>query len=41
MVVVFGAVVAGLVPVLLGLLSIVIAVCLTALVGQAFEVKSA
>ena len=36
---VFGAVVAGLVPVLLGLLSIVIAVALTALVGQAFEVS--
>jgi RND superfamily putative drug exporter len=36
---VFGAVVAGLVPVVLGLLSIVIAVALTALVGQAFEVS--
>ena len=36
---VFGAVVAGLVPVLLGLLSIVVAVALTALVGQAFEVS--
>ena len=36
---VFGAVVAGLVPVLLGLLSIVIAVALTALVGQVFEVS--
>ena len=36
---VFGAVVAGLVPVLLGLLSIVIAVALTALVGQFFEVS--
>ena len=36
---VFGAVVAGLIPVLLGLLSIVIAVALTALVGQAFEVS--
>ena len=36
---VFGAVVAGLVPVLMGLLSIVIAVALTALVGQAFEVS--
>jgi uncharacterized membrane protein YdfJ with MMPL/SSD domain len=36
---VFGAVVAGLVPILLGLLSIVIAVALTALVGQAFEVS--
>ena len=36
---VFGAVVAGLVPVLLGLLSIVIAIALTALVGQAFEVS--
>ena len=36
---VFGAVVAGLVPVLLGLLSIVIAVALTAIVGQAFEVS--
>ena len=39
LVLVFGAVVAGLVPVLLGLLSIVIAVALTALVGQAFEVS--
>ncbi len=36
---VFGTVVAGLVPVLMGLLSIVIAVALTALVGQAFEVS--
>ena len=36
---VFGAVVAGLVPVMLGLLSIVIAVALTAIVGQAFEVS--
>ena len=36
---VFGAVVAGLVPVLLGLLSIVIAVALTALVGQFFDVS--
>jgi RND superfamily putative drug exporter len=36
---VFGAVVAGLVPVVLGLLSIVVAVALTALVGQAFEVS--
>jgi putative drug exporter of the RND superfamily len=36
---VFGAVVAGLVPVMLGLLSIVVAVALTALVGQAFEVS--
>ena len=36
---VFGAVVAGLVPVLLGLLSIVIAIALTALVGQSFEVS--
>ena len=36
---VFGTVVAGLVPVLLGLLSIVIAVALTALVGQVFEVS--
>ncbi len=36
---VFGAVVAGLVPVMLGLLSIVIAIALTALVGQAFEVS--
>jgi RND superfamily putative drug exporter len=36
---VFGAVVAGLVPVLLGLLSIVVAVALTAIVGQAFEVS--
>jgi uncharacterized membrane protein YdfJ with MMPL/SSD domain len=39
LVLVFGAVVAGLVPVLLGLLSIVIAVALTALVGQVFEVS--
>jgi putative drug exporter of the RND superfamily len=39
LVLVFGSVVAGLVPVLLGLLSIVIAVALTALVGQAFEVS--
>src|SRR5687768_11080129 len=39
LVLVFGAVVAGLVPVLLGLLSIVIAVALTALVGQFFEVS--
>jgi RND superfamily putative drug exporter len=39
LVLVFGAVVAGLIPVLLGLLSIVIAVALTALVGQAFEVS--
>jgi RND superfamily putative drug exporter len=39
LVLVFGAVVAGLVPVLLALLSIVIAVALTALVGQAFEVS--
>jgi uncharacterized membrane protein YdfJ with MMPL/SSD domain len=39
LVLVFGAVLAGLVPVLLGLLSIVIAVALTALVGQAFEVS--
>ncbi len=39
LVLVFGAVVAGLVPVVLGLLSIVIAVALTALVGQAFEVS--
>ena len=39
LVLVFGAVVAGLVPVLLGLLSIVIAVALTAIVGQAFEVS--
>jgi RND superfamily putative drug exporter len=39
LVLVFGAVVAGLVPVMLGLLSIVIAVALTALVGQAFEVS--
>jgi uncharacterized membrane protein YdfJ with MMPL/SSD domain len=36
---VFGAVVAGLVPILLGLLSIVIAVAFTAFVGQAFEVS--
>jgi uncharacterized membrane protein YdfJ with MMPL/SSD domain len=39
LVLVFGAVAAGLVPVILGLLSIVIAVALTALVGQAFEVS--
>ena len=39
LVLVFGAVVAGLVPIMLGLLSIVIAVALTALVGQAFEVS--
>jgi RND superfamily putative drug exporter len=39
LVLVFGAVVAGLVPVLLGLLSIVVAVALTALVGQVFEVS--
>jgi uncharacterized membrane protein YdfJ with MMPL/SSD domain len=39
LVLVFGAVVAGFVPVLLGLLSIVIAVALTALVGQAFAVS--
>ena len=39
LVLVFGAVVAGLIPVLLGLLSIVIAIALTALVGQAFEVS--
>ena len=39
LVLVFGAVAAGLVPVLLGLLSIVVAVALTALVGQAFEVS--
>jgi RND superfamily putative drug exporter len=39
LVLVFGAIVAGLIPVLLGLLSIVIAVALTALVGQAFEVS--
>ena len=39
LVLVFGAVVAGLVPVLLGLLSIVIAVALTALVGQVFDVS--
>jgi uncharacterized membrane protein YdfJ with MMPL/SSD domain len=39
LVLVFGAVVAGLVPVVLGLLSIVIAVALTALVGQVFEVS--
>ncbi len=36
---VFGAVVAGLVPVVLGLLSIVVAVALTAIVGQAFDVS--
>ena len=36
---VFGAVVAGLVPVMLGLLSIIIAIALTALVGQVFEVS--
>src|SRR3954467_6067630 len=39
LVLVFGAVLAGLVPVLLGLLSIVIAVALTALVGQFFDVS--
>jgi uncharacterized membrane protein YdfJ with MMPL/SSD domain len=39
LVLVFGTVLAGLVPVLLGLLSIVIAVALTALVGQAFDVS--
>ena len=39
LVLVFGAVVAGLVPVVLGLLSIVIAVALTALVGQFFDVS--
>jgi RND superfamily putative drug exporter len=39
LVLVFGAVLAGFVPVLLGLLSIVIAVALTALVGQAFAVS--
>jgi len=39
LVLVFGAVVAGLVPVLLGLLSIVVAVALTALVGQTFDVS--
>jgi uncharacterized membrane protein YdfJ with MMPL/SSD domain len=39
LVLVFGAVVAGLVPVLLALLSIVIAVALTALLGQAFELS--
>ncbi|MDQ5821679.1 MAG: MMPL family transporter [Actinomycetota bacterium] len=39
LVLVFGAVVAGLVPVLLALLSIVIAVALTAVVGQAFELS--
>jgi putative drug exporter of the RND superfamily len=39
LVLVFGAIVAGLVPVLLGLLSIVIAVALTAVVGQAFDVS--
>jgi uncharacterized membrane protein YdfJ with MMPL/SSD domain len=39
LVLVFGTIVAGLVPVLLGLLSIVIAVALTALVGQAFDVS--
>src|SRR3954471_20785489 len=39
LVLVFGAVVAGLVPVLLGVLSIVIAVALTVLVGQAFDVS--
>jgi uncharacterized membrane protein YdfJ with MMPL/SSD domain len=39
LVLVFGAVAAGLIPVLIGLLSIVIAVALTALVGQAFEVS--
>ena len=39
LVLVFGAVVAGLVPVLLGLLAIVVAVALTAIVGQAFDVS--
>jgi uncharacterized membrane protein YdfJ with MMPL/SSD domain len=39
LVLVFGAIAAGLVPVLLGLLSIVIAVALTALIGQEFEVS--
>ncbi len=39
LVLVFGAVVAGLVPVILALVSIVIAVGLTALVGQAFELS--
>jgi len=38
-VLVFGAVVAGLVPVLLALVSIVVALALTALVGQAFELS--
>ncbi len=39
LVLVFGAVVAGLVPVLLALVSIVVALALTALVGQAFELS--
>jgi len=38
-VLVFGAVVAGLVPVLLALVSILVAVALTALVGQAYELS--
>jgi len=39
LVLVFGAVVAGLIPVLLALLAIVVAVALTALVGQIFELS--
>ena len=39
LVLVFGAVVAGLVPVVLALVSIVVAVALTALVGQAYELS--
>jgi len=39
LVLVFGAVVAGLIPVLLALLAIVVAVALTALVGQVFELS--
>jgi uncharacterized membrane protein YdfJ with MMPL/SSD domain len=39
LVLVFGAVVAGLVPVALALLSILVAVALTALVGQAFDLS--
>jgi uncharacterized membrane protein YdfJ with MMPL/SSD domain len=39
LVLVFGAVVAGLIPVLLALLAIVVAVALTAVVGQVFELS--
>jgi uncharacterized membrane protein YdfJ with MMPL/SSD domain len=39
LVLVFGAVVAGLVPVVLAILSIVVALALTALVGQAFDLS--